>query len=138
MKEFIDPMLEHPIGRLLGLFSIAIMGLILFLSLFEAVTKYRCWNEIKSGNMAASLATGGKIFAICNVFRFAASKTSIYDFMIWSSIGVGLLFIAYLLFQFLNPVFRTDDEIAAGNEAAGFISLILSVSVSYVIGACIF
>ncbi|MGZ7441735.1 DUF350 domain-containing protein [Paenibacillus sp. TH7-28] len=137
MKENIDPLLEQPLGLMLGYFSVAVVELIVFLSCFESLTKYRCWQEIKRGNMAASLATGGKIFGLCNVIRFAAKQPSIYDFMIWSSVGSLLLFAAYLLFQFWTPVFRLDREIAEGNTSVGFISLVVSVSVSFLIGACL-
>ncbi|KHF36275.1 hypothetical protein CM49_01588 [Paenibacillus sp. P1XP2] len=61
MKNWVDQMLSHPLGILIGYFSVAILGLIVFLYLFELVAKYNCWNEISRGNVAASLATGGKI-----------------------------------------------------------------------------
>ncbi|MMZ64458.1 hypothetical protein D3C80_1614230 [compost metagenome] len=57
--------------------------------------------------------------------------------MLLSFIGAVLLFGAYILFEFLTPVFQIDKEIADGNVAVGFISLAVSVSVSFVIGACI-
>ncbi|GIP22480.1 UPF0719 transmembrane protein YshE [Paenibacillus sp. J22TS3] len=135
MLESVDPLLEHPIGMTLGLFSVAILELIVFLSCFELAARYRCWEEIKRGNMAAALATAGKIFGICNIFRYAASYGSIYDFMIWSSIGTALLFVSYLLFEFVTPVFRIDREIAEDNRAVGIIALGISVSLSFVIGA---
>lgn len=137
MKGAIDPLLEQPIGLMAGYFSVAVVELILFLSCFEMVTKYRCWHEIKRGNVAVSLATGGKIFGLCNIIRYAAARTSIYDFMAWSFVGAFLLFLAYIMFEFMTPVFRIDKEIAEGNVAVGFIAMAVSVSMSYVIGACI-
>ncbi|AWB46846.1 hypothetical protein DCC85_06740 [Paenibacillus sp. CAA11] len=122
---------------IIGMFSVAILELIVFLFFFELLTSYRCWEEIKKGNIAAALATGGKIFGICNIMRSAAAGATIYEFMIISAIGVGLLFGAYLLFEFLTPVFRIDREIGMGNRAVGIISLAVSVSVSFVIAACI-
>lgn len=137
MKETIDPLLEQPIGLMAGYFSVAVIELIVFLSCFELVTRYRCWHEIKKGNLAASLATGGKIFGLCNILRFATARSSIYEFMAWSFVGAFLLFLAYIMFEFLTPVFQIDKEIADGNIAVGFIAMAVSVSVSYVIGACI-
>ncbi|MNI34023.1 hypothetical protein D3C73_879990 [compost metagenome] len=137
MKVSLDLFLEQPIGLMAGYFSVAVLELIVFLSCFELVTKYRCWDEIKKGNLAVSLATGGKIFGLCNVIRYTVSESSIYDFMLLSFIGAILLFGAYILFEFLTPVFQIDKEIADGNVAVGFISLAVSVSVSFVIGACI-
>jgi putative membrane protein len=137
LRGSIDPLLEQPLGFMVGYLSVAVLELIVFLSFFELVTKYRCWQEIKRGNVAASLATGGKIFGISHIIWRAATEPTIYDFMAWSSIGVGLLFVAYILFQFLTTVFQVDKEIADGNVAVGFIALTVSVSISYLIGACI-
>lgn len=85
MKGTIDPLLEQPIGLMAGYFSVAVVELIVFLSCFELVTKYRCWHEIKRGNMAASLATGAKSseFAI-----FCVLRPNVHPFM---SLSGGLL-----------------------------------------------
>ncbi|WP_018753064.1 DUF350 domain-containing protein [Paenibacillus sanguinis] len=135
MNHNIDPLLEQPLGLMLGYFSVAVLELIVFLSCFELLARYRCWQEIKRGNMAASLATGGKIFGLSNIIRYAADHPSIYDFMIWSSVGAVLLLAAYVLFEFLTPVFKIDEEIANGNTSVGFIALAVSVSMSFLIGA---
>lgn len=137
MKGSIDLLLEQPLGQMIGYFSVAVMELIVVLSCFELITKYRCWDEIKHGNLAAALATGGKIFGIGNIIRQAAAEPTIYDFMISSLVGAVLLFAAYILFQFLTPVFKPDREIAAGNVGVGVISMSVSVTVSIVIGAFI-
>src|SRR5690606_20159726 len=52
-----------------GYYSVTVLCIILFLFIFELVTKYNNWEEIKSGNVAVAMATGGKIFGIANVFR---------------------------------------------------------------------
>ncbi|PYE52670.1 putative membrane protein [Paenibacillus barcinonensis] len=138
MKEAIDGLLSHPLGMVLGFFSVAIMELLVFLACFELVTKYKCWSEIRKGNVAVAMATGGKIFGICNVLRFCIqAKSSVYDAMTWSIVGFILLLVAYFLFEFLTPVFSIDREIEADNRAVGLISMIISVSLSFVIGASI-
>lgn len=139
MQGNIDLFLEHPLGALLGYFTVAILGLVVFLSFFEMVTKYKCWEEIRKGNVAVAMATGGKIFGICNILRFSIEAgASIYETMKWSLVGFLLLLLAYFLFEFMTPVFSIDDEIAADNRAVGLIALLISVSLSYVIGASIF
>lgn len=139
MQDNIDLLLETPLGSLLGYFTVAIMGLVVFLSFFEMVTKYKCWEEIRKGNVAVAMATGGKIFGICNILRFSIEAgASIYETMKWSLVGFLLLLLAYFLFEFMTPVFSIDDEIAADNRAVGLIALLISVSLSYVIGASIF
>ncbi|GGF74239.1 UPF0719 transmembrane protein YshE [Paenibacillus albidus] len=139
MQDSIDVLLGHPLGALLGYFTVAILGLVVFLSIFEMVTKYNCWEEIRKGNLAVAMATGGKIFGICNILRFSMEAgASIYETMKWSVTGFILLLVAYFLFEFLTPVFSIDDEMAADNRAVGLIAMIISVSLSYVIGAAIF
>lgn len=139
MQGDIDLMLGHPLGALLGYFTVAILGLVVFLSIFEMVTKYNCWEEIRKGNVAAAMATGGKIFGICNILRFSIeSGASIYETMKWSVAGFLLLLLAYFLFEFLTPVFSIDDEIGADNRAVGLTAMLISVSLSYVIGAVIY
>lgn len=139
MQDQIDVLLANPLGALLGNFAVAILGLVVFLSFFEMVTKYNCWDEIRKGNVAAALATGGKIFGICNILRYSIqSGGTIYETMKWSAVGFVLLLAAYFLFEFMTPVFSIDEEIAADNRAVGLIALLISVSLSYVIGASIY
>jgi putative membrane protein len=130
--------LTNPYIETLAFFSVAILALIVFLSLFEFVTKYNNWQEIKKGNIAVALATGGKIFGICNIFRFAiTSNESIYSALIWASFGFILLVVAYFIFEFLTPTFRIDEEIKNDNRAVGFISMVISIAFSFVIGASV-
>ncbi|MBB6669713.1 DUF350 domain-containing protein [Cohnella nanjingensis] len=134
----VDTWLAHPIVAMLAYFSVGILMLIVCLACFEWVTKYDCWNEIRKGNLAVAMATGGKIFGICNIFRFSIeSNDSIYESLLWAGAGFLLLLAAYFLFEFVTPVFRIDDEIGKDNRAVGLISLLLSVSLSYIIGAAV-
>ncbi|MFB5674621.1 DUF350 domain-containing protein [Paenibacillus terreus] len=123
---------------LLGYFSVAVVQLIVYLYCFELVTRYKCWDEIRKGNVAVAMATGGKVFGICNIMRFSINgSSSVYDTMIWSFLGFLLLLAAYFLFEFLTPVFSIDKEIQNDNKAVGLFSMIISISLSYVIGASI-
>jgi len=140
MKETgaVDVWLSHPLVAMLAYFSVGILMLIVCLACFEWVTKYDCWEEIRKGNLSAAMATGGKIFGICNIFRFSIqSNDTIYESLMWSGVGFLLLLAAYFLFEFVTPVFRIDDEIANDNRAVGLIALLLSVSLSYIIGAAV-
>jgi putative membrane protein len=138
MQEMVDSMMSHPFSAVLAYFSVGILALIVFLSCFEWVTKYDGWSEIRKGNLSAAMATGGKIFGICNIFRFSIeANDTIYQSMLWSAVGFVLLLVAYFLFEFLTPVFRIDDEIERDNRAVGFLAMVLSVSLSYIIGAAV-
>ncbi|MBD2867565.1 DUF350 domain-containing protein [Paenibacillus arenilitoris] len=138
MDHEVDKLLSNPYAASLVYVSVTVLSLIVFLSLFELVTKYKCWSEIKKGNLAVAMATGGKIFGICNIFRFSIeSNDSVYVSLIWGAYGYVILLAAYFLFEFLTPVFRIDDEIARDNRAVGLTAMIISVSLSYVIGATV-
>lgn len=129
---------NHPLVESAGYFSVVVLCLIVSMVLFELVTKYKNWEEIRKGNIAVALATGGKIFGVANIFRYSIDEHNSLPQMIgWGLFGFTLLIFAYLLFEFLTPKFNIDKEIGADNRAVGFISLTISVGLSFVIGASI-
>lgn len=134
----VDSLMAHPLAVILAYFSVGILMLVVCLACFEWVTKYNCWDEIRKGNVAVALATGGKIFGICNIFRFSIeAQDTIYESLLWAAVGFLLLLVGYFMFEFLTPVFRIDEEIAKDNRAVGLIAFILSASLSYIIGAAV-
>lgn len=138
MNKEVDWMLDNAYLHTLSYFSVAVIALVVFMLIFNFITHYNDWEEIKKGNLAVAMATGGKIFGICNIFRFAiVNKDPILESILWASYGFGLLLIAYYLFDMLTPYFKTDQEVKNGNLAVGFISMVISVSLSYVIGASV-
>ncbi|NLY78539.1 MAG: DUF350 domain-containing protein [Lysinibacillus sp.] len=129
---------QHPLIETAGYFSVVVLCLVVSMVLFEVVTKYKNWEEIKKGNVAVSLATGGKILGICNIFRYSIERhSSLFEMLGWGLFGFVLLIIAYFLYEFLTPHFNVDEEIAADNRSVGFISFTISLGVSFVIGASI-
>ncbi|ALS29349.1 DUF350 domain-containing protein [Paenibacillus cisolokensis] len=138
MEQQVDQLLDNPYIATLAYVSVAVIALIVFLACFEMVTKYNCWKEIKNGNLSVAMATGGKIFGICNIFRFSIeSGDSVYQSMVYAGFGFVLLLAAYFLFEFLTPVFRIDEEMIKDNRAVGLLAMLISVSLSYVIGASV-
>ena len=132
MKEF----WENEFIQTAAYYSVVILCMVVFLAIFELVTKYRNWEEIKNGNVAVAMATGGKIFGIANIFRHSIMHNDTLLTMItWGIFGFFLLLIGYFIFEFLTPKFRIDEEIENNNKAVGFISMVLSIGLSYVIGA---
>lgn len=127
---------ENEFVKTAGYFSVVILCMVVFLAVFELVTKYRNWEEIKNGNVAVAMATGGKIFGIANIFRHSIMHNDTLLTMIsWGVYGFILLLFAYFIFEFLTPKFKVDEEIAKNNKAVGFISMIISIGLSYIIGA---
>lgn len=129
---------SHPLVETAGYFSTVVLCLIVSMVIFEIVTKYRCWDEIKKGNLAVAFATGGKIFGVANIFRYSIEQHNTLPQMIgWGLFGFTLLIFAYVLFEFLTPMFKVDEEIEKDNRSVGFISMVISVGLSFVIGASI-
>lgn len=138
MNTEVDRMLANPYLETLAFFSVAVLALVVFLALFEMVTKYKDWQEIKNGNLSVAMATSGKIFGICNIFRFSIlNNDSLFHSLVWAGYGFLLLIAAYFIFEFLTPVFRIDDEIRKDNKAVGLLSMMISISISYVVGASV-
>lgn len=117
-------------------YSVVILSLIVFLTIFELVTKYRNWEQIQKGNVAVAMATGGKLFGITIIFKYSIQHNdSLLTMLSWGIYGFILLLLGYFIFEFLTPKFKVDEEIENGNLAVGFISMIISIGLSFVIGA---
>lgn len=130
---------ENEFIKTAAYFSVVILCLVVFLAVFELVTKYKNWEEIKKGNLAVAMATGGKIFGIANIFRHSISHhDSLIKMIGWGCYGFFLLLVSYFIFEFLTPKFNVDAEIEKDNRAVGFISMMISIGLSYVIGATIY
>jgi putative membrane protein len=126
---------ENEIVKVAANFSVAVLCIVVFLAVFELVTKYKNWEEIKKGNLAVAMATGGKIFGIANIFRYSIGRhDSLFTMIGWGVYGFVLLLIAYFIYEFLTPQFNIDAEIEKDNRAVGFISMVISVGLSFVIG----
>ncbi|MCM3768355.1 DUF350 domain-containing protein [Neobacillus niacini] len=131
-----DQFWENEYIQIAADYSVVILCLIVFLAVFEIVTKYKNWEEIKKGNVAVAMATGGKIFGVANIFRYSIEDHDTLLSMIgWGVYGFVLLLAGYFIFEFLTPKFKIDEEIQNDNRAVGLISMIISIGLSYVIGA---
>ncbi|WP_174613983.1 DUF350 domain-containing protein [Virgibacillus ihumii] len=119
-------------------YSVVILCTIVFLAVFEVVTSYKNWQEIRNGNIAVALATGGKIFGIATIFRYSIEHNdTLLQSIGWGVFGFLLLLLGYFIFEFLTPTINVDKEIGQDNRAIGFISMMISVGLSFVIGASI-
>lgn len=119
-------------------YSVVILCTVVFLAIFELVTTYKNWTEIRKGNFAVAMATGGKLFGITTIFRYSIEHNDTLLISIgWGVIGFLLLLFGYFIFEFLTPTFKIDEEIGKGNKAVGFISMMISIGLSFVIGASI-
>ncbi|MFZ3172124.1 MAG: DUF350 domain-containing protein [Carboxydocellales bacterium] len=106
--------------------------------LFNLVTKYQIWDEIRQGNVAVALSTGGIILGVANIMHFAIrSNDSLFTTLLWGGFGTLLLLAVYAAFELFTPVLPVSEEIGKGNKAVGLISFFYSLAFSFVIGASI-
>ncbi|AZV50625.1 MULTISPECIES: DUF350 domain-containing protein [Bacillus] len=127
---------ENELVEIAAYYSVAVLCLVLFLTVFELVTAYKNWEEIQNGNLAVAMATGGKILGIANVFQHSISQhNSLLQMIGWGVYGFVMLLISYFIFEFLTPRFKIDQEIENDNRAVGFISFVISVGLSFVVAA---
>lgn len=119
-------------------YSVVVLCTLVFLSIFELVTSYKNWEEIRKGNLAVAMATGGKVFGIATIFRYSIEHNdSLLQTIGWGTFGFVLLLAGYFIFEFLLPTIKVDEEIGKGNVAVGFLSMIFSIGIAFVIGASI-
>ncbi|MBT2727013.1 DUF350 domain-containing protein [Bacillus sp. ISL-75] len=131
-----DQFWENEYIQIAAYYSVVILCLVVFLAIFEMVTKYKNWEEIKKGNVAVAMATGGKILGVANIFRYTIEQNnSLLSMVGWGIYGFILLIVGYFIFEFLTPKFKIDEEIQKDNRAVGFISMVISIGLSIVIGA---
>jgi putative membrane protein len=129
-------LLANPYIATAAYYAVTGLAMILFLTIFELVTRYRVMEELQRGNLAVAMATGGKIFGVANIFRFSIEHhDSIGRALIWGSYGFVLLLASYFIFEFMTPRYQVDEEIARDNRAVGFMAMVISIGFSYVIGA---
>lgn len=127
---------ENELVEIAAYYSVAVLCLVLFLTVFELVTAYKNWEEIQKGNLAVAMATSGKILGIANVFQhFISQHNSLLQMIGWGVYGFVMLLISYFIFEFLTPRFKIDQEIENDNRAVGFISFVISVGLSFVVAA---
>lgn len=115
-----------------------ILLLSISLIVFEMVTRYNNWEEIRKGNVAVAMAIGGKIFGLANIMRYTIQhQDTLGGLLIWGGYGFLLLLIAYWLFEFLTLSINVDEEIGKDNRAVGLLSMMISIALSFIIGASI-
>ncbi|GIQ70388.1 DUF350 domain-containing protein [Xylanibacillus composti] len=129
---------SNPYVETVSFYTVAVISILISLAVFELVTSYKNWEQIRNGNLSVAMATGGKVFGIANIFRFSIEHNdTVWQALQWSGVGLALLLTAYFIFEFLTPRFKVDQELERDNRAVGLIAMSLSVGASYDIGASI-
>ena len=129
---------ENPYIITASYFAVAVVSIVIFLAIFEVVTKYNDWQEIKEGNVSVALATGGKLLGIAIILAFSIyHHDTMWSTFTWGAYGFFLQLSAYYLFEFFTPGFKVDQEIKKNNKAVGLLSFLISIGLALVIGTSI-
>ncbi|KAA0545279.1 DUF350 domain-containing protein [Bacillus sp. BGMRC 2118] len=129
-------------GNLLQSFSVyALTALGVFIAamlIIVFVTRHKEFELIGKGNQAAALSFGGKLLGIAFVLGSAITNSvSLLDMIIWGVVGL----VAQLLFFFISELitirFSISEAIEKDNKAVGILLLLLSLSVGWIVAACL-
>lgn len=103
--------------------------------LFSKVTRYDDGKEIRGGNEAAGMYMGSKLLGLCIIVGMVSlSSHSWIDMIIWSVVGIVVLIVVYLIFDFVTPNIKVCKEIEQGNMAVAQLLRSIIIGVSFVIG----
>lgn len=102
---------------------------------FSKLTRFNDAEEIAKGNEAAGIYMGSKLFGLCIIIGMVSySSNSWVSMLIWSVIGIGILCLVYIVFDFLTPKMKVNEEIAKGNKAVAQLLRAIIIGTSFVIG----
>ena len=122
------------INVLIG-FGILLVVLVCGYLVFSKLTRYNDSEEIAKGNEAAGMYMGSKMLGLCIIVGMVSFSThSWLDMLVWSVVGIAVLCLVYIVFDFLTPKMRVCDQIAQGNMAVAQLLRSIILGVSIVIG----
>jgi putative membrane protein len=130
MNSFVYDLVNVGIG-ICSLLVILVVGAFLF----SKLTRFDDVEEIRSGNEAAGIYMGSKLLGLAIIVAMVSfSSINWIEMFIWSFIGMIVLSLVYLVFDFLTPAFKVCDEIAKGNKAVAKLLGSIIIGTSIVIG----
>lgn len=118
-------------------FGVILVILILLVGtfVFSKLTKFDDIKEIHNGNEAAGIYMGGKLIGLSIIVGMVSySSHSWLAMTVWSLIGMAILCLVYLIFDFLTPGFKVCEEIANGNKAVAQLLRAVIIGTSLVLG----
>ncbi|RAP78370.1 DUF350 domain-containing protein [Paenibacillus montanisoli] len=130
MNHFGNDLLNVGIGIIILLAALVIGSFV-----FSRLTRFNDWEEIRKGNEAAGMYMGSKLLGLGIIVAMVSySSHDWWAMLIWSGVGIVLLCIVYVLFDFLTPKLNVCDEIAKGNKAVAQLLRAIILGSSIVIG----
>lgn len=119
------------------LIGVAVVILILATGafVFSKLTKFDDFKEIQNGNEAAGIYMGSKLIGLSIIVAMVSYSSHSWTAMIiWSLVGMAVLCLVYLLFDWLTPKINVCEEIARGNKAVAQLLRAVIIGTSIVLG----
>ncbi|MBP3964138.1 MULTISPECIES: DUF350 domain-containing protein [Paenibacillus] len=130
MNNFGNDLLNVGIGILILLAALLVGSFV-----FSKLTRFNDWEEIRKGNEAAGIYMGSKLLGLGIIVAMVSYSSHDWEAMlIWSGIGILLLCLVYVLFDFLTPKLNVCEEIAKGNKSVAQLLRAIILGSSIVIG----
>ncbi|MDP4098555.1 DUF350 domain-containing protein [Paenibacillus sp. P96] len=130
MNQFGLSLVNLGIGIVL-LFIVLIAGYFVF----SKITRYNDNEEMARGNEAAGIYMGSKMLGLCIIVGMVSFSTHAWlDMLIWSVIGIVILSLVYIVFDWVTPRTKICEEIARGNVALAQLLRSIIIGVSLVLG----
>ncbi|TFE28133.1 DUF350 domain-containing protein [Cohnella luojiensis] len=115
--------------------GILLLVLVVGAFVFSKLTRFNDADEINKGNQAAGMYFGSKLLGLCIIVGMVSySSDSWVSMLIWSGIGILILCLVYLLFDWMTPKFKVCEQIESGNMAIAQLLRSIIIGVSIVIG----
>lgn len=119
------------------LIGVAVVILILAVGafVFSKLTKFDDFKEIQNGNEAAGIYMGSKLIGLSIIVAMVSYSSHSWIAMImWSLVGMVVLCLVYLIFDWLTPKIKVCEEIAQGNKAVAQLLRAVIIGTSIVLG----
>ncbi|SDW12923.1 DUF350 domain-containing protein [Paenibacillus sp. CF384] len=130
MNNFGNDLLNVGIGIVILLVALLVGSFV-----FSKLTRFNDWEEIRRGNEAAGIYMGSKLLGLGIIVAMVSYSSHDWEAMlIWSGIGILLLCLVYVVFDFLTPKLNVCEEIAKGNKSVAQLLRAIILGSSIVIG----
>lgn len=130
MNDFGTDLLNVAIG-----IGILLVVLVVGAFVFSRLTRFDDAKEIDKGNEAAGIYMGSKLLGLCIIVAMVSySSDDWLSMIVWSLIGIVILCLVYLAFDFLTPRTKVCEQIERGNVATAQLLRMIIIGTSIVIG----
>lgn len=114
-----------------GVFIVAMLVIVF-------VTRHKEFELIGKGNQAAALSFGGKLLGIAFVLGSAITHSiDLMDMVVWGIIGLVAQLLFFFIAEIITVRFSISEAIEKDNKAVGLLLLLLSLSVGWIVAACL-